>query len=943
MNFKEEVRYTQRWVPGFLHFLTLVKISSKELTVPGPIVPYEGQLRFLAELDEGLSMDQHLFVVLKSRQLGISTIMLALDIFWLFMFPGLQGALIADTDENRQDFRITITQMLDSLPFGFKIPVATHNRAGLVLKNGSRLRYMAAGKGKNPDLGRSKGLNFVHGTEVATWGDQDGFRSLIDSLSTTNPHRLYVFESTARGHNVYFDVHSEAKRNPNQRAMFIGWWAKHLNSMAKTDPDFERWWGSQPVLNDQEEAMGQLIEEDYGVKLTPEQWAWWRREGSIRSEQNLLQEHPWHERVAFQETGHSFFNLRRINEDMDLLHRGLVTYDGYRYEMGNNFLTMRCDKVLEGAQAELRIYEGPVKNARYAIGVDVAFGRSDTNDRHSIQIFRCFADRLVQVAEWTTSIPETRQVAWVLAHLAGSYRDCMINLEVSGPGLEVMTQMRMLRQDIEFSHLLHSLEATFDAKHALDQARWFLYHRPDTPGQGYMYNWKCLALDTPIPTPSGWATMGELAAGDTVFDERGQPCTVLGISPVKRGAKCFRITFDDGSHIVADEDHLWSVHRPHWGQTDKLRKTSQLRAGQHTIRVAGPLKNAAVDLPIDPYVLGVWLGDGYSQSASFCASPDDMPAISAALEAAGATLGEPRLNGTVMRRAITGLRAKLAANGLLQNKHIPVAYLRGSYEQRVALLQGLMDTDGSAAKKAGGQCSFTTSNQPLAAHFAVLVRSLGMKAKFIVRRRKIKTSVGEVDCAVAWQFGFTPPAGIVPFRLPRKAAVMETRPIKPRPHHHRIVKIEKVRSVPVKCILVDSPSHLFLAGVSMIPTHNTNHDNKQEMFNGFRDAYSTDQVIIRSSALLGEMVTLRQNGVSIGAMSGKKDDRPFAAGLACYAWRTWIRLNMMQEGRTYDREMRLQESRKALGENVIEGLIPQFFARKEAERKEAYLQQLLGN
>lgn len=613
MNFREEASYTQRWVPGFLHFLTLVKISSKELEQPGPIKPYDAQLRFLKFLDEGLTADQHFFVCLKSRQLGISTIMLALDIFWLFMFPGLQGALIADTDDNRQAFRETITQMLESLPFGFKIPVKRHNRGALVLENGSRLQYMAAGKGKNPDLGRSKGFNFVHGTEIATWGDQDGLQSLIDALAEINPHRLYVFESTARGYNVFQSIFTEAKRDPSKCAMFIGWWAKHLNTMPRSHPDFDRWWGVNPALNDQEQAMSALIEQDYGILLTPEQWAWWRRQASLRSEQNLLQEHPWHERVAFQVTGHSFFNLKKINEDMDRLALGLVTYDGYRYEVGDKFLTMRCDKVDTGATADLRIYEGPVKNARYAMGVDVAFGRSETNDRHCIQVFRCFADRLVQVAEWTTSIPETRHVAWVLAHLGGSYRDCMINLEVSGPGLEVMTQMRMLRQDIDHAHLNPGLSPTFDARHALDQARWFLYHRPDTPGQGFLYNFK------------------------------------------------------------------------------------------------------------------------------------------------------------------------------------------------------------------------------------------------------------------------------------------------------------------------------------------TNHDNKQEIFNGFRDAYSTDQLIIRSSGLLAEMITLVQNGVTIQASARNKDDRPMATALAIYAWKSWIRLNMMQENRTYDNEMRKQEALKAAGGNVIEGLIPQFFAKAERARKDRDFQHLLGN
>src|SRR5262249_2794665 len=159
-------------------------------------------------------------------------------------------------------------------------------------------------------------------------------------------------------------------------------------------------------------------------------------------------------------------------------------------------------------------------------------GRSAVNDRHSIQVYRCFADRLVQAAEWTTSIPDTRGAAWVLAHLAGSYRDCMINLEVSGPGLQVRNEFRLLPRQIATAHL-RNLEPTFEARQALDQARWFLYHRADTPGQGYMYNWKSLALDTPLPTPTGWTTMGDIEEGGYVLDDGGRPARVVGRSEVR--------------------------------------------------------------------------------------------------------------------------------------------------------------------------------------------------------------------------------------------------------------------------------------------------------------------------------------------------------------------------------------------------------------------------
>lgn len=604
--------WQQEWIPVFLEFLKRVKIPSKELKEPGPITPYEAQYRFLRELDLGLTENQRFFVTLKARQLGISTVLLILDVFWLYMHPGLQGALVADTDENRTQFRETITQVLDNLPVGFRIKVKRHNRSGLVLANDSRLQYLVAGKGKNPDLGRSRGLNFMHATELSSWGDQDGINSLIDTLATENPNRLYICESTAKGYNVFHSIYQKAKVDPTQRAMFIGWWAKELYRIRAGTPEFAYWWESNPVLSEQEQAMEALILQDYGWQLTTEQWAWWRKQSFDRSESNLLQEFPWHENVAFQVTGSPFFSIKRLNNDIGFISTSNVSFDGYRYELGDEFALMKCEQVTKAADAELKIWEGPVTNARYAIGVDVAYGRSAVNDRHCIMVYRCFADKLVQVAEWTTSIPESRHVAWVLAHLAGSYRDCMINLEVSGPGLQVMSEIKFLRQQIVTAHL-RNLQPQFNAREALDQARWFLYHRMDTPGQGYMFNWK------------------------------------------------------------------------------------------------------------------------------------------------------------------------------------------------------------------------------------------------------------------------------------------------------------------------------------------TNHDNKQEMFNAFRDGYNTDQVIIRSLPLLDEMRTLVQNGVSIQASAGKKDDRPFATGLAHYAWVHWIRFPMLTENRTYEREMAKQRELTAQGGQVVQGIIPQFFARKEAERREAEFQRFLNS
>jgi hypothetical protein len=123
------------------------------------------------------------------------------------------------------------------------------------------------------------------------------------------------------------------------------------------------------------------------------------------------------------------------------------------------------------------------------MGMDTAYGRED-KDRHAIQVFRCYADRVVQVSEWATGVPETYQAAWVMAHLAGAYRNVIINLEVSGPGFAVMDELRHLRQLLDNKMLPGVSGNPAEITDIFSAVRWFLYHRPDSMGSGYVYNWK---------------------------------------------------------------------------------------------------------------------------------------------------------------------------------------------------------------------------------------------------------------------------------------------------------------------------------------------------------------------------------------------------------------------------------------------------------------------
>lgn len=351
-----------------------------------------------------------------------------------------------------------------------------------------------------------------------------------------------------------------------------------------------------------------------------------------------------------------------------------------------------------------------------------------------------------------------------------------------------------------------------------------------------MYNyWIPLALDTPIPTPTGWTTMGEIQVGDKVFDNKGHICDVIGISPTHVNRDCFQVTFDDGSSIIADREHPWQVEErgrrldPTWDWKTKQVTTGELTPNKHFIWATKPLMLDDVDLPVNPYVLGVWLSDGRSEAPDITQNMRDIGPLRQALAEHGARFGNIGISGeNAGRFTVNGIRHALVENRLLNNKHIPNIYLRASLRQRLALLQGLMDGDGSIAKRSR-VCEFSTGSTVMRDGMAELLRTVGIKAKCICREPRtatLKNGHTIIGRKPVYQFSFTapPPEAMPVFALPRK---FESQRAKNGIYHPRrtdrfcIRSVEPVESVPVKCIAVSSPDHLFLAGIAMIPTHNS--------------------------------------------------------------------------------------------------------------------------
>ena len=435
MNFDAKKFYT---------FCKHLKIESKEqgmITLGDTLLGT--QTYVIDEVAKGLEEGVHFFIVLKGRQLGITTISLAMDLYWHFLNPGMQGTLTTDTEENREQFRSTLQMYMDGLPKEYKIPLMSHNRNQMVLKNRSRMFYQVAGTRSKGTLGRGKGITFLHGTETSSWGDEEGLASLLASLAETNPLRYYMFESTARGFNMFHDMWTTAKRAKTQKAIFCGWWRNQLYATDPKSDVYKLYWDGK--LSAEEKEWTRDIKKIYNYEINSRQMAWWRwklHEG-LKDEGLMYQEFPPTEDYAFVMTGSSFFSTARCTDAMKEAKRLDATY--YRFSMGANF---QDTELLQSTArlATMVIWEEPVAQGYYVIGADPAYGSSDWADRFCIQVYRCYADGLDQVAEFCTSELNTFQFAWVICYLAGAYRNSTLNLEVNGPGQAVINEMRNLRR-----------------------------------------------------------------------------------------------------------------------------------------------------------------------------------------------------------------------------------------------------------------------------------------------------------------------------------------------------------------------------------------------------------------------------------------------------------------------------------------------------------------
>ncbi|WP_035776153.1 replicative DNA helicase [Arthrobacter sp. H5] len=415
---------------------------------------------------------------------------------------------------------------------------------------------------------------------------------------------------------------------------------------------------------------------------------------------------------------------------------------------------------------------------------------------------------------------------------------------------------------------------------------------------------KALAVDTPLPTPAGWTTMGEVQVGELVLAADGTPTEVVAATETMGDRPCYEVTFDDGAVLIADEEHQWltdtrasrksarsaavgynrsrsqrifAAVRTTREIAETLRCATKDARLNHSVKNTQPLVLREQDLPVGPYTLGAWLGDGHSKAARITTADEEillriggegyelgvvagitysvrLPEVyqfkgvclvcgidfvnrvrhvRTCSRTCGSQVGRlflpvSKATCTDCGRPCSGglrcmpcrnlngsLQARLRTLGVLGDKHIPIAYLRGSEAQRRALLAGLLDTDGTVSSV--GCIQFAVTNRRLAEDTLELILSLGYRAGWAERAVQGRSE----QSSTCFIITFATQDAV--FGLTRKQILHKERDHRPTPKRTQrfISSVRRVESVPVRCIQVAHPEHLYLAGKSFVPTHNS--------------------------------------------------------------------------------------------------------------------------
>ena len=370
---------------------------------------------------------------------------------------------------------------------------------------------------------------------------------------------------------------------------------------------------------------------------------------------------------------------------------------------------------------------------------------------------------------------------------------------------------------------------------------------------------KCEPKNNRIFTPFGRKNIGDIKVGDKVIGSDGKPHNVIGVFP--QGVKeTYRITFNDGFSILTGDEHLWSVLSPNYGKNTKNgRRKKSLVLSTKQMYEGGKIKVKGIDynkdkeyeietyykspnsnnkwqipivepiqferndnLPINPYFLGLILGDGHINKSScvFTVHCDDYDELfdSFGLNENKKIKNQKKGNKLIGRGVLNGLKLNETRS---HNKFIPEIYKYSSVENRLSILQGLMDTDGHCMFNGGGKflgTEFSTISKQLCDDVVEIVQTLGGIARVKTRIPTYTYNGEKKKGKLSYRVNIKLPKGMNPFKLKRKA----NKYIEPKkyPTGRYIKNIEKVGFEDSVCISVDSPDKLYVTEHCIV-THNT--------------------------------------------------------------------------------------------------------------------------
>jgi hypothetical protein len=438
--------------------------------------------------------EQRTFVILKARQLGITSICNALTLFYHQYIPNSKGAIFVANYNDIDYIRRTILHdFYDMIDEKVRVILTHSSREGLRFANNSTVHFIytakkITGQGK---AGRGRGYNYLHATEVAYFNSWEDLNAIQASLSDIHPQRLYIYESTANGYNEFYDLYELAKTSPSMKAVFIGWWTKETYRLSPDSNIYKHY--SYPP-NSEEREWIKAVKRLYGYEITIEQLAWWRYQMWEKYRGNkiyALQELPFFEDQAFQLSGDRFFDSVILKQYEEALKKEYVngtikekfyrlTYDVDRFIFEETTLE----------KANLIIWEYPSAYNVYVIGADPTMAANPDSDNAVISVWRCEEDKIVQVAELVDNQIPPQIFARYILLLGGLYNGAYVNLEVTGPGQSTLKEFDYLKAQGWVPDVVMDDITKEVLQNNIRYIRDYLYYRADSFRRSFLRHWK---------------------------------------------------------------------------------------------------------------------------------------------------------------------------------------------------------------------------------------------------------------------------------------------------------------------------------------------------------------------------------------------------------------------------------------------------------------------